>query len=549
VNHAFGAAAQPPPRATSASFPAQLATGVICLLALVLAASLMFDGWGHQEIIIEEGLILGIGVVAAWRYGWWCVHLVRSLIYAGVAYPRMARAAAAVAPSDLPRELFVLVTSYKTRRDITARVYRALFAEGARYPGAVTIVSAFGDAGDEAEIRRAWAETGPADGLNGGGLKLVMVQQDGTGKRRAMAEALRAIGRRSPGADSLTVFMDGDSVLLPGTLARSAAFFVANPALGAATTDNRAIADGSATLREWYELRLTQRHLLMQSMALSRRLLVLTGRFSVFRSLQVMDPSFIARLEYDEIDHWRLGRIAFLSGDDKSTWFELIKTRAEMIYLRDVTVLNVEDPLAGGFVANSTQLMRRWYGNMLRTNGRAIALGPRRVGPFVWWCLVDQRLSMWTTMVGPVSVLLLASQYGLRVVGAYAVWVILSRTLVGVALGAMRGRFSAYYMPLLVYGQIVGALVKIRVCFNLNVQRWSRQNIVAAAGPHAGRQRRIGRMIEAMAFGWLVLAVGAATHVIRLPDAMTVSIASDVLARDGHVPPPERSTTPKESGS
>ena len=48
----------------------------------------------------------------------------------------------------------------ETRRDITARVYRALFAEAASYPGVVTIVSAFGDHADETEIRRAWADAG-----------------------------------------------------------------------------------------------------------------------------------------------------------------------------------------------------------------------------------------------------------------------------------------------------------------------------------------------------------------------------------------------------
>ena len=45
-------------------------------------------------------------------------------------------------------------------------------------------------------------------------------------------------------------------------------------------------------------------------------------------------------------------------------------------------------------------LMVRWFGNMLRTNGRAIALGPGRIGLFTWWAILDQRMSMWTCLTG-----------------------------------------------------------------------------------------------------------------------------------------------------
>ena len=50
--------------------------------------------------------------------------------------------------------------------------------------------------------------------------------------------------------------------------------------------------------------------------------------------------------------------------------------------------------------------MRRWFGNMLRTNGRALALSPTRIGPFAWWSILDQRVSMWTTLTAPVGIVL-----------------------------------------------------------------------------------------------------------------------------------------------
>ena len=52
--------------------------------------------------------------------------------------------------------------------------------------------------------------------------------------------------------------------------------------------------------------------------------------------------------------------------------------------------------------------MLRWFGNMLRASGRASRSGRARLGWFVWWCLVDQRVSMWTPLIGPIAAVLLA---------------------------------------------------------------------------------------------------------------------------------------------
>ena len=51
-----------------------------------------------------------------------------------------------------------------------------------------------------------------------------------------------------------------------------------------------------------------------------------------------------------------------------------------MLYLPDVRVVTIEHPPARWLLPAATQLMLRWFGNMLRTSSRAIALGPRRVG-------------------------------------------------------------------------------------------------------------------------------------------------------------------------
>ena len=105
-------------------------------------------------------------------------------------------------------------------------------------------------------------------------------------------------------------------------------------------------------------------------------------------------------MQHDSFDHWRLGRIELLTGDDKSTWYHLLSRGWEMAYVPDVEVLTIERPPSQHFLAGASTLMVRWFGNMLRTNGRARKIPRRRVGTFVWWALIDQRISMWTSMFG-----------------------------------------------------------------------------------------------------------------------------------------------------
>jgi glycosyltransferase Alg8 len=138
--------------------------------------------------------------------------------------------------------------------------------------------------------------------------------------------------------------------------------------------------------------------MMMSSMGLSRRVLTLTGRMSVFRADLATDPGFIRQVQCDYLDHWRLGRVDFLTGDDKSTWFWLLKNGYQMLYLPDVQTVSMERQPLPGFMASAVTLMVRWFGNMMRTNGRALALPAKMIGPFTWWSLLDQRVSVWTTL-------------------------------------------------------------------------------------------------------------------------------------------------------
>ena len=199
------------------------------------------------------------------------------------------------------------------------RVYQAAIAEAIRYGRPVTIVASLVELADQRLIKHVFQRMAPPPEV-----RLMLVRRPAVGKRHAMACSLRAVSRCRPPADAAVMMVDGDTLLPPGCLSRSLPFLQLLPEVGGITTDEDCVVDNGPVLQAWHRLRFAQRHLLMSSMALSRRLLVLTGRMSIFRGPVATDPSFIEAVEADYIDHWRLGRVQLLTGEDKSTWFWLL---------------------------------------------------------------------------------------------------------------------------------------------------------------------------------------------------------------------------------
>ncbi|WP_366657266.1 glycosyltransferase [Fodinicurvata sp. EGI_FJ10296] len=452
--------------------------GIIYISIAILVAIHLPPGTFDPE---SQIFIFVIGAIGIWRYSWWLIHLVRSVIYRIHTFPNIKRKA--LHNNHTPKEIFILVTSYRIDPIHTCQVYSSIIENCISCNIPTTIYASVSDRSDVDILSNIIEQSNPPSWL-----KIRYMFQRGDGKRSAMAEVLRAISRTIPQKDSLVVFMDGDILLTPNTLNRSIPYFH-DPQLGALTVNNRAIVDGGPVTREWYDLRYAQRHMLMCSMALSERVLVLTGRYSVIRGDLATDRSFIEQIEADYVDHWRFGRLQFLSGDDKSTWYWLLRRGWKMLYLPDVEVHGFEKlPEPRRFVASSTSLMRRWYGNMLRTNGRAIALGPRPMGLFIWWCIVDQRLSVWTGLIGPTVAILLTIFIRPSFLLFYVFWVMMTRLTASLILGAQRGRMSFYWPVLLYYGQVVGALIKGYVSFRRNQQSWTRQGITAGhASAPSGR--------------------------------------------------------------
>ncbi|NVF15634.1 glycosyltransferase [Vreelandella maris] len=474
-----------------------------------------------------------IGWIAIWRYSWWAVQAVRSLGYNRLVFPSLRAEADAAGNHEKPPELYVLCTSFRIDQQVNFQVYDALIREAHQYGVPTTIFASVSDRTDVDIINHVLDDNGWPQNVT-----VRYMFQKGDGKRSAMAEVLRAISRCLPAPGSLLISMDGDILLEPNTLSRTLPFFIAQEDLGALTTNNRAKVTGNDVTREWYDLRYAQRHLMMSSMSLSRRLLVLTGRYSVFRTDLAIQPDFIELIESDHVDHWRFGSFKFLSGDDKSSWYWLLKNGWSMLYVPDVYVTGFEElPNRHRFFASSTDLMRRWFGNMLRTSNRAIALGPRPMGMFTWWSLVDQRISMWTTLVGPTVVTLVTLFIRPSFFFTYVLWVMFSRGIAVSVLAWQRGRFSLLWIPLIYYNQVWGAILKTYVSFRFNRQQWSRQGISAGEPDDpvaARRQRRIGHALHSLVYGVLLFILVISTGDIMPPDRTTMHIALDQVREPVH---------------
>ncbi|HEY9009851.1 MAG TPA: glycosyltransferase [Devosia sp.] len=417
-------------------------------------------------------VLIVIGLIGLWRYSWALVHLARSLWFRKVWFPPLRKRAERALLAQGVGHAFMLLTSYRIDEPTTTKVYAGAFRAAARAPGGATVVASIVEPADE------WLISNLAQAMYGDELPFTLefVRIPGTGKRDALAHGFRAIARYQPGRNDTVSVIDGDSIVPDDIVERCAGFFLVDPRLGALTTDEVCTVEGAEIFRKWYSLRFVQRQILMCSNGLAKRVLTLTGRMSMFRAQLACDPSFIEHIQHDEVDHWRLGKIRMLTGDDKSSWFWLLSRGYYMYYVPDVVVETIEQPPSPSFVESARVLMTRWFGNMLRTNARALALGPARIGLFTWWSVLDQRLSMWTSLSG----LSLALLGGFFVSGwtlvYYVIWVMISRYLVVLSFFTTRPTVSVWYVPLLYFNQIFGSFIKILVFFRLDRQRWTRQN-------------------------------------------------------------------------
>lgn len=261
----------------------------------------------------------------------------------------------------------------------------------------------------------------------------------------------------------------------------------------------------------------------MCSHALSRKLLCLTGRFSLFRSQAALDSTFADLLEADTLKDWLWGEFKFLSGDDKSTWYWMLQRGYNLLYVPDVMVYTIET-ISGSVADRAYQNMRRWSGNMLRNGNRALTLGPKKIGWFVWYSLLDQRISIWTSLIAPGLLLIYLFQFNWAAMAAILFWMLFSRPLTLLILfWGRESELKLIHLPILLLGQWSGSLVKIWTQMNLAQQKWKNRGNQSRSAGGSVWQRQIKNstsrfLVVSQLFSFVVLLLSLSKVINPIQD-------------------------------
>jgi glycosyltransferase Alg8 len=424
----------------------------------------------------QKSLIFLVGLVGAWRYGWFTINIFRAYLYKNYKFKKIRELERKNAHSLDPEHVFLLLTTFRIGTSVTVKVYKAAIEEAIISGYDVTIIASIVERSEEHLIRKIFLSYNPPKNV-----KLVISRIKGTGKRDGLSVGFRVVSN-SRGIDlskSVVAVIDGDSILERGLIKKCSRLFALDDMLGALTTDEDAILAGDDyahnIYRQWYKLRFAQRNIAMMSMSLSDRVLTLTGRMSMLRASIVATEAFIQTVQNDHIDHPRLGVFRFLTGDDKSSWFDVVKEGWKMLYVPDVTVYTVEEIPDKNFLKGSVVLMQRWFGNQYRTNLRALSLTPARLNWYPWYGLVDQRVTMWATPYGFFIAFFSAIHWGISIWWAYVWWVFFSRLLMTYAYRVSRKEILPSWPFFLYFNQLIGSFVKIYIWDHLYKQSWTRQ--------------------------------------------------------------------------
>ncbi|MBM3107847.1 glycosyltransferase family 2 protein [Pseudomonas sp. P66] len=435
---------------------------LLMLIALALPKSI-FDPDSKDFIFL-------VGAVGIWRYSMGAIHFVRGMLFLYVVYPLLRRKVRKLGSAADPSHVYLMVTSFRIDALTTAQVYSSVIREAIACGYPTTVVCSLVEMSDELLVKSLWEKFNPPDRVT-----LDFVRIAGTGKRDGLAYGFRAISRHLPDDNAVVAVIDGDTVLEEGVVRKTVPWFKLFGNVGGLTTNEFCEVRGGYIMSEWHKLRFAQRHINMCSMALSKRVLTMTGRMSVFRAAVVTNPEFIADVENDSLQHWRLGRFKFLTGDDKSSWFSLMRLGYDTFYVPDAAINTVEHPPEKSFIKASRKLMYRWYGNNLRQNSRALGLGIRRLGLFTSVVLFDQRVSMWTSLLGLTVAVIASLKFGPAFLLVYLLWIGITRLILTLMLLCSGHSIGPAYPLILYYNQIVGAIMKIYVFFRLDKQSWTRQ--------------------------------------------------------------------------
>jgi len=480
----------------------------LCYVLVINVPNIMWD-----PVLLQVTIV--VGTIGIWRYSWWFIHMVRAEIYARIRYPKIRYQADKVWHEGWrPPHIHFLMTTFLERRDTTELVLNSILREIRETKLPATIWLGSGDSYDEdimMQYLRQYGRDLPVE--------LIFIRQNVSGKRMAIGLVLRAMSRRGIGRDDMVCFMDGDAIFAPGIVQKCTSVFATDPELQAITTNEEVLCFGPKWVGIWLTMRFAQRRVAMQSHSMSNKVLTLTGRMSVFRANHLTRYEFIRKLEADHLNHWLWGEFRFLSGDDKSTWYYMLTKGAKMLYLPDAMVYTVDEVEGSGLV-RMTENFHRWSGNMLRNGSRALALGPRKAGFFIWWCVLDQRVAMWTMLVSPVVAITASLVVEPAYIVTYFVWILCSRMALSLFLFRYTDQVYISFPIILYVNQLLNAVVKVHCFFRLSQQRWSNRGNQCAGMGHSLDDKirnHIASWVTAVWVGGLVMFVCLYCEILHVP--------------------------------
>lgn len=452
---------------------------IVILYGLALPREL-FDPYQRKLIFI-------LSFIAIYRYGWFILNNIRAYRYKKYKFQKVRKREQQSGSEIDPSHLFLLVTSFRISESVTIKVYRDAIKDAIETGYDVTLIASIVEMADERLIRKIFLHLDPPENI-----KLVITRIKGTGKRDALAAGYRVVAN-SKNIDlekSIVAVIDGDSIVTPGTFKKCSRLFGLDPKLGGLTTDEDSmLLNPPETIHEyiylhWYRYRFAQRNISMSSVALSDRVLTLTGRMSMIRANIVAKVAFVDGVQSDSITHWRLGTFPFLTGDDKSSLYQVMKDGWHLTYVPDVMVYTVDELVDDNFVYGSLELMTRWFGNQYRTNLKQLQTRNIRkiIGNFPWYAIYDQRITKWMTPYGFLIAVLGSIHWGLYIIFAYFWWVLFSRLMMVFAYRLSRKNIHPLWPLFAFYNQLVGSFVKIYIWEHLYKQGWSRQKTTLKKG-------------------------------------------------------------------
>lgn len=445
-----------------------------------------------------------VGFIGLYRYGLWLVHLFRALIYEKIVFKKIRLQADNIPFNEYkPAQLYVLMASFMEDNDILQHSIKSAVQDAQSLNLPVTIFIGTASIHDENVVSQYIEKL-----QTNNHIKIIFIRQNSPDKRLQLGRALRSMIRHGVNSNDYIVFMDGDSIIAQGCIKKCLSVMHVEPDVAAVTTNEKAVIQNSSFLSNIYNLRFAMRNFHMHSLSLSNMLLCLTGRFSVFRARYIINEDFISRIEQDYVDDWYWDKIKLLTGDDKSTWFTLLKNGAKFLYIPDACIYSVERITINPFKKYINDL-KRWSGNMLRSNERALRLGPKQTGFFPWLIILDQRMSMWTAIISPFALVLLFFK-DVSLFYVLLIWVLTVKYFQSLVLFYYNKQIN-WTFPFLHYlNQVLNGFIKIYMLFHLKIQHWNNQNVRDASEfKHEKLQLAFARYLTILYIVIFFLAVNA----------------------------------------